>query len=140
MWTCESFPEHKEGGWASQATISPASKLFLSPDWRGTKGIYYADQPSYRNGNYVKSVTLTFEKGKVVRSEAAKGVVSWPSRWQWTSGRKGRGVLPYGQEIFKNRPIMANTLFDENYGGKNGNCHLHSELPIPTPTQAMSPR
>jgi len=51
----------------------PSFELFLSPDWRGTKGTYYADQPSYRNGNYVESVTLTFEKGKVVQSEAAKG-------------------------------------------------------------------
>ncbi|MEJ2588535.1 MAG: aminopeptidase, partial [Deltaproteobacteria bacterium] len=31
----------------------PSFELFLSPDWRGTKGVYYADQPSFRSGNYV---------------------------------------------------------------------------------------
>ena len=32
----------------------PSFELFLSPDWRGTRGVYHADQPSFRSGNLVK--------------------------------------------------------------------------------------
>ncbi len=40
----------------------PSFELFISPDWRGTEGIYFADQPSFRNGNYVEKVRLEFKK------------------------------------------------------------------------------
>ena len=32
--------------------------------------------------------------------------------------------------------FMANTLFDENYGGEQGNCHVAVARPTPTPTRA----
>ncbi|MBC8461092.1 MAG: aminopeptidase, partial [Deltaproteobacteria bacterium] len=51
----------------------PSFEIFLSPDWRGTEGVYYADQPSFRSGNYVEGVRLTFKKGSVVKTEAKKG-------------------------------------------------------------------
>ena len=103
----------------------PSFELFLSPDWRGTKGIYYADQPSYRNGNYVESVTLTFEKGKVFRSEAAKGGGFLAQQVAMDPGAARVGEFSLTDKRFsKIDRFMANTLFDENYGGKNGNCHL----------------
>ncbi|MGE4506802.1 MAG: aminopeptidase, partial [Desulfovibrionaceae bacterium] len=51
----------------------PSFEIFLSPDWRGTSGVYHADQPSYRSGNLVRGVTLEFREGRVVRSEAEEG-------------------------------------------------------------------
>ena len=51
----------------------PSFELFVSPDWRGTRGVYYADQPSFRNGNYVKGVRLEFNKGNVTGISAEKG-------------------------------------------------------------------
>ena len=51
----------------------PSFEIFTSPDWRQARGTYYADQPSFRNGNLVKGIKLSFEKGRVVKAEAAKG-------------------------------------------------------------------
>jgi len=103
----------------------PSFELFLSPDWRGTKGTYYADQPSYRNGNYVESVTLAFEKGKVVQSEAAKGGGFLAEQVAMDPGAARVGEFSLTDKRFsKIDRFMANTLFDENYGGKHGNCHL----------------
>ena len=44
----------------------PSFELFLSPDWRGTSGVYYADQPTYRSGNYAKGIRLEFRNGSAV--------------------------------------------------------------------------
>ena len=103
----------------------PSFEIFLSPDWRGTEGIYYADQPSYRNGNYVESVKLLFEKGKVVKSEAAKGGSFLAKQVALDPGAARVGEFSLTDKRFSRIDrFMANTLFDENYGGKNGNCHL----------------
>ncbi len=103
----------------------PSFEIFLSPDWRGTEGIYCADQPSYRNGNYVESVKLTFEKGKVVKSEAAKGGSFLAKQVALDPGAARVGEFSLTDKRFSRIDrFMANTLFDENFGGKHGNCHL----------------
>jgi aminopeptidase len=103
----------------------PSFEIFLSPDWRGTEGIYYADQPSFRNGNYVESVKLTFKKGKVVKSEAAKGESFLAKQAALDPGAARVGEFSLTDKRFSRIDrFMANTLFDENYGGKHGNCHL----------------
>ena len=103
----------------------PSFEIFLSPDWRGTEGIYYADQPSFRNGNYVESVKLTFKKGKVVKSEAAKGGCFLAKQAALDPGAARVGEFSLTDKRFSRIDrFMANTLFDENYGGKHGNCHL----------------
>jgi aminopeptidase len=103
----------------------PSFEIFLSPDWRGTEGIYYADQPSFRNGNYVENVKLTFRKGKVVKSEAAKGGSFLAKQAALDPGAARVGEFSLTDKRFSRIDrFMANTLFDENYGGKHGNCHL----------------
>ena len=103
----------------------PSFELFLSPDWRGTEGQYFANQPSFRNGNYVKDVKLVFEKGRAVKVEAATGE-------DFTIGQLSmdRGAGRVGEFSLTDRrfsridTFMADTLFDENYGGEWGNCHI----------------
>jgi len=51
----------------------PSFEIFTVPDWRGTKGKYFANQPSFRSGNYVEGVQLEFQKGAVVKAQAQKG-------------------------------------------------------------------
>ena len=51
----------------------PSFEIFVSPDWRGTRGKYYADQPSYRSGNRVEGVRLEFNRGKVIKMTAESG-------------------------------------------------------------------
>ncbi|NLA75627.1 MAG: aminopeptidase, partial [Deltaproteobacteria bacterium] len=103
----------------------PSFELFISPDWRGTEGVYYANLPSYRDGNYVEGIRLEFKKGKVVKSSAKKGkeFVAKQISMDKGAGRVGEFSLT-DRRFSKIDRFMANTLFDENYGGKYGNCHL----------------
>ncbi|MGA8179826.1 MAG: aminopeptidase [Desulfobacterales bacterium] len=103
----------------------PSFEIFLSPDWRGTKGIYFSNQPSFRNGNYVKGVRLEFKKGAVVDVQAQQGKNFITRQLSMDNGANKVGEFSLTDKRFSriNR-FMANTLFDENFGGKNGNCHL----------------
>ena len=103
----------------------PSFEIFLSPDWRGTEGVYYANQPSYRSGNYVEDVRLTFKKGVVVRIEANKGrdFIRRQIAMDKGAGRVGEFSLTDKRFSRINR-FMASTLYDENFGGGFGNCHL----------------
>ncbi|MFC1489210.1 aminopeptidase [Thermodesulfobacteriota bacterium] len=103
----------------------PSFELFLSPDWRGTRGIYFADQPSYRSGNYVKNVRLEFKKGAVAKIEAEVGEKFVKNQLSMDPGANQVGEFSLTDKRFsKINRFMANTLFDENYGGRYGNCHV----------------
>lgn len=103
----------------------PSFEIFLSPDWRGTKGIYYADQPSYRSGNYVEGVCIEFKKGIAVNIEAEKGEEFTRKQLSMDKGANKLGEFSLTDTRFsKINRFMASTLFDENYGGTYGNCHI----------------
>jgi aminopeptidase len=103
----------------------PSFEIFLSPDWRGTEGVYYANQPSFRSGNYIKGVRLVFKRGSVVHIEAEEGRDFVAKQISMDPGAKRVGEFSLTDKRFSriNR-FMANTLFDENFGGTDGNCHL----------------
>jgi aminopeptidase len=103
----------------------PSFEIFLSPDWRGTEGTYYANQPSFRIGNYVEGVRLRFEKGAAVSIEAKKGEEFAIKQLAMDKGAGQVGEFSLTDRRFSriNR-FMADTLFDENYGGEYGNCHI----------------
>ncbi len=103
----------------------PSFELFLSPDWRGTRGIYYADQPSFRSGNFVKGIRIEFKKGKAVRATAEQGEAFLNKQLKMDAGASRLGEFSLTDRTFsKINRFMANTLFDENYGGRYGNCHV----------------
>ncbi len=103
----------------------PSFELFTSPDWRGTRGIYYADQPSFRSGNRVEGVRLEFKKGKVVAVQADQGEAFVRQQLAMDPGASRLGEFSLTDKRFsKINAFMANTLYDENYGGKHGNCHV----------------
>ncbi|MCU0563192.1 MAG: aminopeptidase [Desulfobacterales bacterium] len=103
----------------------PSFEVFVSPDWRGTRGVFHADQPSYRSGNIVRGVRLEFKGGRVVRAQAAEGEAFLKRQIAMD-----RGAAQVGEFSLTDRrlsPIdrfMANTLFDENFGGAQGNVHI----------------
>jgi aminopeptidase len=103
----------------------PSFEIFLSPDWRGTEGVYFADQASFRSGNYVAGVRLRFNKGRAVEVDARKGAEFTRNQTRMDPGACRVGEFSLTDKRFSriNR-FMANTLFDENYGGKYGNCHI----------------
>lgn len=103
----------------------PSFELFISPDWRGTEGVYYANLPSYRDGNYVEGVRFEFKKGEVIKSSAKKGRDFVAKQISMDKGARRVGEFSLTDRRFsKINRFMANTLFDENFGGKYGNCHL----------------
>jgi aminopeptidase len=103
----------------------PSFELFVSPDWRGTRGVFHADQPSFRSGNIVRSVRLEFAAGRVVRAAAAEG-----ERFLKQQIGIDRGAAQVGEFSLTDRRFsrinrfMANTLYDENFGGLYGNSHI----------------
>jgi len=103
----------------------PSFELFVSPDYRGTKGVFYADQPSYRCGNYVEGVQLVFAEGNVVKATAKKGAAFLRKQLEMDPGARRVGEFSLTDKRFSNiNRFMANTLFDENFGGKWGNSHV----------------
>ncbi len=103
----------------------PSFEIFLSPDWRGTRGTYFADQPTYRSGNLVEKIRLEFDKGRVVSADADKGADFMMKQIQMDRGSDKVGEFSLTDRRFsKISKFMANTLYDENFGGKFGNCHI----------------
>ena len=103
----------------------PSFELFISPDWRETEGVYYADQPSFRSGNFVKGVRLEFKKGSAVDIDAEAGRNFLKNQLSMDPGAGRLGEFSLTDIRFsKINRFMADTLFDENYGGRFGNCHV----------------
>ena len=103
----------------------PSFELFMSPDHRLTEGVYHADQPSYRSGNLVSGVTLEFAEGKarVVRADQGEEFVR--SQLEMDPGACQLGEFSLTDRRFSRiDAFMAHTLFDENFGGEHGNCHV----------------
>ncbi len=103
----------------------PSFEIFTSPDWRGTKGVYYANLPTFRGGNYVEKIRLEFKDGRAVRVSAAKG-----DEYVKKVVATDRGAAQVGEYSLTDRRFskidrfMADILFDENHGGRHGNCHI----------------
>ncbi|MCX5805792.1 MAG: aminopeptidase [Proteobacteria bacterium] len=103
----------------------PSFEVFLSPDWRGTEGVYYANLPSFRSGNYVEEVRLFFEKGSVVKVEAKTGEEFAKKQIAMDKGASKVGEFSLTDKRFSRIDrFMADTLFDENFGGEYGNSHI----------------
>ncbi len=103
----------------------PSFEIFLSPDWRGTKGIYFANLPSYQSGNLVNNVRIVFKKGNAVQVTADQGEDFIRQQIKMDRGANKVGEFSLTDKRFsKIDRFMANTLFDENFGGPQGNCHI----------------
>jgi aminopeptidase len=103
----------------------PSFEVFLSPDWRGTEGVYYADQPSYRSGNRVSGVRLEFKAGRAVKVAADEGEDFVKKQLAMDEGAAQLGEFSLTDRRHSRiDAFMASTLFDENFGGAHGNCHV----------------
>lgn len=103
----------------------PSFEIFTSPDWRGTRGVYFADLSSYRSGNYVKGIKLEFKAGRVVKATAQQGQNFVRKMLAMDEGACQIGEFSLTDRRFsKITKFMADILYDENFGGKYGNCHV----------------
>lgn len=102
----------------------PSFEVFISPDCRYTEGYIYFNQPLYQYGNLIKDINLEFKAGKVIKAKAGKGEKILKEMI------KNNGADMVGEfsltdsRLSKITKFMAETLFDENMGGKYGNTHI----------------
>lgn len=102
----------------------PSFEIFTSPDWRGTEGHIHFNEPLYRYGNLIEDIDLVFKAGVVVKAQAKKGDQFLQAMLKTPNANKlGEFSLTDGRMSRITHP-MAETLFDENMGGKFGNMHL----------------
>ena len=102
----------------------PSFELFTSPDWRGTEGWVRFNQPLYRYGVLIEGVQLWFKNGHVVKATAKKNEkVLREMIATKNADRIGEYSLT-DKRFSRITKFMAETLFDENIGGPNGNTHL----------------
>ena len=102
----------------------PSFETFTSPDWRGTEGWIYCNQPLYRYGNLVKGIRLQFKDGRVIDASAQE------NEQVLTEMIATEGADRIGEFSLTDRRLsritrfMAHTLYDENVGGSFGNTHI----------------
>lgn len=102
----------------------PSFELFTSPDWRGTEGFIKFNQPLYYYDNLIEGIELTFKNGKVVKSKATKNE-KLLKQMIATENADKVGEFSLTDKRFSHiTKFMADTLYDENIGGPNGNTHI----------------
>lgn len=118
------FGEHRR--WlALTGQNIPSYELYFSPDWRGVRGVYYSDLPSVRRGGMVQGVRLEFKEGRAIKAEAEYGLGALMEELASDPGasRVGEFSLTDARLSAIDR-FMGLTIFDENFGGAQGNCHI----------------
>jgi len=102
----------------------PSFELFTSPDWRGTNGWIKFNQPLYRYGQLIEGIRLEFKNGKVVKATAKKNEKLLKQMIATQNADKMGEYSLTDRRFSRITKFMAETLFDENIGGPNGNTHL----------------
>lgn len=102
----------------------PSFEIFTSPDWRGTQGWVRFNQPLYRYGSKVTGIELWFKDGKVVKSKAKTGERLLKEMIQTPGADKVGEFSLTDKRHSRITKFMAETLYDENIGGPQGNSHI----------------
>ena len=102
----------------------PSFEIFTSPDWRGTNGTVYFDLPLYRYGNVIKDIKLEFKAGRIVKHSASKNAKFLAELINQKNADKIGEFSLTDNRFSQISKFMADSLYDENFGGKYGNTHL----------------
>jgi len=102
----------------------PSFEIFTSPDWRGTEGWIKFNQPLYRYGTLIEGVRLEFKEGKVVNATASQGQEALTAMIATENADKIGEFSLTDSRHSRITKFMAETLYDENVGGRYGNTHL----------------
>jgi aminopeptidase len=102
----------------------PSFEIFTSPDWRGTDGWIKFNQPLYRYGNLIEGIELEFKNGIVVKSKAKRNEKVLKAMIATKNANKVGEFSLTDKRFSKITKFMAETLYDENVGGPNGNTHI----------------
>ncbi len=102
----------------------PSFEIFTSPDWRGTNGWIRFNQPLYRYGTLATGIELWFKDGRVVKSSAKTGEKMLKEMVKTPNADKMGEFSLTDKRFSRITKFMAETLFDENVGGPQGNTHI----------------
>jgi aminopeptidase len=102
----------------------PSFEIFTSPNWKGTNGYIFFDQPLYRHGNIIKNIKLVFKDGVVIESSANSGEKVLQELIKVKNSDKIGEFSLTDKRFSKINKFMAETLYDENFGGPFGNTHI----------------
>lgn len=102
----------------------PSFEIFTSPDWRQVQGTIFFDQPLYRYGNIIENIRLQIENGRIVKATAEKNEKLLQEMISQRNADKIGEFSLTDKRFSRINRFMANTLYDENFGGQFGNTHL----------------
>ncbi len=102
----------------------PSFEIFTSPDWRGTEGKIHFNLPLYRYGNLLKDVRLEFKNGRVVKASAGQNEKFLKQMIAQKNADKIGEFSLTDRRFSRITKFMANSLYDENHGGRFGNTHI----------------
>lgn len=102
----------------------PSFEIFTSPDWRGAEGKIFFNHPLYRYGNIIKDIFLEFKGGRIIQAKAAKNENLLKEMIKQKNADKIGEFSLTDKNFSRINKFMANTLYDENYGGDWGNSHI----------------
>ena len=103
----------------------PSFEIFTTPDWRGTEGTVTFTEPLHRYGSMIDGVKLRFERGLIVEASATRSEHLLHAMIASDEGSKRVGEISLTDgRLSRITRFMAETLYDENRGGPQGNFHL----------------
>jgi aminopeptidase len=102
----------------------PSFECYTSPDWRGTEGWIRFSEPLYTHGSLIKGVRLEFAGGKVADATADEHEPLLRQMIATTGADRVGEYSLTDARLSRITKFMANTLYDENVGGPDGNTHL----------------
>lgn len=100
----------------------PTEEVFTMPDREGVDGVVVSTKPLSHQGRLIENFKIYFEKGRVTKVEAEKGLEDLQKIVNTDEGSHHLGevaLVPYNSPINQTNILFYNTLFDEN-----ACCHL----------------
>jgi aminopeptidase len=102
----------------------PSFEVFTSPNWREVNGWIRFTQPLYVFGSLIEGIELHFKEGYVTTYSAKKNQNLLKQIIETHGGNRLGEVSLTDARISRITKFMAETLYDENVGGKYGNTHV----------------
>ena len=95
----------------------PTEEVFTAPDNRHIDGHIEATLPLSYQGNLIENIKLDFKDGRIVKSDATKGLDALNQLIDTDDGSNSLGevsLVPDASPISQSGILFFNTLFDEN--------------------------
>lgn len=103
----------------------PSFEIFTSPDWRGTEGWIYFNQPVTKYALRIEGIKIRFKKGRIIEASAKKNEAFLHELLATDKGASQLGEFSLtDKRLSRITKPMHDDLYDENMGGRFGNTHM----------------